>query len=62
MAEKPGGRLLSAYVTTGQYVVLTFDLPDGQAMIKIAAAISVSGNARTRSSFELTLLRSPAAA
>jgi uncharacterized protein with GYD domain len=48
MAEKLGGRLLSAYVTTGQYdVILTFDFPDGQAMIKIAAAISGSGSART---------------
>jgi uncharacterized protein with GYD domain len=48
LAEKLGGRLLSAYVTTGHYdVVLTFDMPDGQAMSKIAVAISASGNART---------------
>ena len=48
LAEKLGGKLLSAYVTTGRYdVVLTVDMPDGGAMAKFAAAISGSGSART---------------
>ena len=47
-AEKLGGKLLSAYVTTGQYdVVVTLDMPNGEAMVKFASAISGSGNART---------------
>jgi uncharacterized protein with GYD domain len=42
MAGKLGGKLLSAYVTTGQYdVVLTLDMPNGEAMIKFVSAISV---------------------
>jgi uncharacterized protein with GYD domain len=46
MAEKLGGKLLSAYVTTGQYdVALTLEMP--KAMAKFASAISGSGNART---------------
>ena len=48
MAEKLGGRLLSAYVTTGQYdVVATVEMPNGEAMAKFAVAIAASGNART---------------
>jgi uncharacterized protein with GYD domain len=48
MAEKLGGKLLSAYVTTGHYdVVLTLEMPNGEAMIKFASAIFGSGNART---------------
>lgn len=48
IAEKLGGKLLSAYVTTGQYdVVITLEMPDGEAMVKFASAISGSGNART---------------
>jgi uncharacterized protein with GYD domain len=48
MAEKLGGKLLSTYVTTGDYdVVATLDMPNGEAMVKLAAAISGSGNART---------------
>jgi uncharacterized protein with GYD domain len=48
MAEKLGGRVLSVYVTTGQYdVVATVDMPSGEAMAKYVAAISASGNART---------------
>src|SRR5262249_25305855 len=46
--RKLRGKLLSAYVTTGQYdVVLTLDMPNGEAMAKFASAISGSGNART---------------
>jgi len=48
LAEKLGGRVLSGYVTTGHYdVVVTLDMPDGEAMVKFAAAISAAGNART---------------
>jgi len=48
MAEKLGGKVLSAYVTTGQYdVVATLDMPNGEAMAKFACAVSASGNART---------------
>src|SRR5260370_16456565 len=48
MADKLGGKLLGAYVTTGHYdVVLTLEMPDAEAMIKFASAISASGNART---------------
>jgi uncharacterized protein with GYD domain len=48
MAEKLGGKLLSAYVTTGHYdVVLTLEMPNGEAMIKFASAIFGSGNAST---------------
>jgi hypothetical protein len=43
-----GGKLVSAYVTTGQYdVVLTLDMPNGEAMAKFASAVSGSGNERT---------------
>jgi uncharacterized protein with GYD domain len=48
IAEKLGGKLLSAYVTTGQYdVVATVEMPNGEAMLKFASAISATGNART---------------
>ena len=48
MAEKLGGKLLSGYVTTGQYdVVVTLEMPNGEAMVKFASAISAAGNART---------------
>ena len=46
--EKLGGRVVSAYVTTGQYdVALTVEMPNGDAMTKLAIAITSSGNART---------------
>ena len=48
MAEKLGGKLLSAYVTTGQYdVVSTVEMPNGEAMVKFATALSTTGNVRT---------------
>jgi uncharacterized protein with GYD domain len=48
MAEKLGGKLLSAYVTTGQFdVVVTVEMPNGEAMVKLVSAISATGNART---------------
>jgi uncharacterized protein with GYD domain len=48
MAEKLGGKLLSSYVTTGQYdVVATLEMPNGEAMIKLVSALMASGSART---------------
>jgi uncharacterized protein with GYD domain len=48
LAEKLGGKIISAYVTTGHYdVVATIDLPSGDAMVKFAAALSAAGNVRT---------------
>jgi uncharacterized protein with GYD domain len=48
MAEKLGGKLLSSYVTTGQYdVVATLEMPNGEAMVKLVSALIASGNART---------------
>lgn len=48
LAQKLGGRVLSAYVTTGQYdVVATLDMPSGEAMMKFAAGLSAAGTART---------------
>lgn len=48
LAKKLGGRLLSAYVTTGQYdVVGTLEMPDGDAMAKFAIALSAQGGSRT---------------
>jgi uncharacterized protein with GYD domain len=48
MAEKLGGKVLSGYVTSGQYdAVVTLELPNGEAMMKFASAISAMGNART---------------
>src|SRR5205807_8970095 len=45
---KLGGRLVSAYVTTGQYdVVLTVEMPNGDAITKFAVSLTSSGNART---------------
>ena len=48
VVEKLGGRLLSTYVTTGDYdVVITVEMPNGETMTKYTTAISASGNART---------------
>ncbi len=48
VAEKLGGKLLSSYVTTGHYdVIATLDMPNGEAMVKFASAISATGNVRT---------------
>jgi uncharacterized protein with GYD domain len=48
LIAKLGGRLVSAYVTTGQYdVALTVEMPNGDAMTKLAVTITSSGNART---------------
>lgn len=48
LAEKLGGRLVSSYVTTGQFdVVLTLEMPNGDAMTKYAIALMKTGNVRT---------------
>ena len=48
VVEKLGGRMLSAYVTTGQYdVVVTVEMPNGETMVKYVRAIAGTGNART---------------
>lgn len=47
-AEKLGGKLLSTYITTGQYdVVATLEMPSGDAMVKFVTAVVASGSART---------------
>lgn len=47
MTEKPGGKVLSAYVT-GQYdIVATVEMPSGKAIAKFVAGIAASGSART---------------
>jgi uncharacterized protein with GYD domain len=40
-----GGRLVGGYVTRGQYDVL--EMPDGDAMTKLAVALASRGNVRT---------------
>jgi uncharacterized protein with GYD domain len=48
LITRMGGRLVCAYVTTGQYdVVLVAEMPNGDAMTKLSVAITSSGNART---------------
>ena len=43
-----GGRLISAYVTTGQYdVAVTVEMPNGDAMTKLSIALSSRGFVRT---------------
>jgi uncharacterized protein with GYD domain len=48
IVEKLGGRMVSVYLTAGQYdVVITVEMPNGETMLKYVAAIGASGNART---------------
>ncbi len=48
LAASLGGKIVSAYVTTGQYdVVLTLDMPEGDAMTKFALSVGARGQART---------------
>jgi uncharacterized protein with GYD domain len=43
-----GGRLVCSYVTTGQYDgVLVVEMPNGDAMTKLAVALQTRGNVRT---------------
>jgi uncharacterized protein with GYD domain len=42
------GELICGYVTTGQYdVVLVVEMPNGDAMTKLAIALTSRGNVRT---------------
>src|SRR5260370_19296660 len=48
LIEGLGGRLVCGYVTTGQYdVVLVVEMPNGNAMTKLAVALTSRGNVRT---------------
>ncbi len=48
LATGLGGKVVGAYVTTGQYdVVVILDMPDGDAMTKFALTIGSRGNAHT---------------
>jgi uncharacterized protein with GYD domain len=48
LVTKLGGRLVCAYVTTGQYdVALVVEMPNRDAMTQLAVAITSSGNACT---------------
>jgi uncharacterized protein with GYD domain len=43
-----GGQLICGYVTTGQYdVVLVVEMPDGDAMTKLAITLTSRGNVCT---------------
>ncbi len=48
LAASLGGKVVSGYVTTGQYdAVVTLDMPDGDAMTKYALTIGSRGQGRT---------------
>ena len=48
LVAKLGGRLVCGYVTTGQYdAVLVVEMPNGDAMTKLAVSMTSSGNVRT---------------
>ncbi len=48
LAASLGGKIVDAYVTTGQYDVVTIlDMPDGDAMTKYALTIGSRGTAHT---------------
>ncbi len=48
LAASLGGKVVGAYVTTGQYdVAVILDMPDGDAMTKFALTIGSRGHART---------------
>jgi uncharacterized protein with GYD domain len=48
IVQKNGGKLLSAYITTGQYdIVFVVDMPNGEAMAKVAIATAATGTLRT---------------
>jgi uncharacterized protein with GYD domain len=48
VTEKLGGRIVSTYLTTGAYdVVVTVEMPNGEAMSRMALSIAASGNTRT---------------
>jgi uncharacterized protein with GYD domain len=48
LVEKLGGRIVSAYVTTGQHdLVVTLEMPSEDAVTKYALAAGATGNVRT---------------
>ncbi len=48
LAASLGGKVVGAYVTTGQYdVAVILDMPEGDAMAKFAMSIGSRGQART---------------
>ncbi len=48
LAASLGGKVVDAYVTTGQYDVVTIlDMPDGDAMAKYALTLGSRGQAHT---------------
>ncbi len=48
LVEKLGGRIVSAYVTTGQYdLVVTLEMPNEDAVTKYALAAGAAGKVRT---------------
>jgi uncharacterized protein with GYD domain len=48
LAQKLGGRVVCAYVTTGQYdAISVLEMPNGEDMAKYAATLAARGFART---------------
>ncbi len=48
LAASLGGKVVGAYVTTGEHdVVVILDMPDGDAMTKFALSVGARGQART---------------
>lgn len=48
LAEKLGGLVVCAYVTTGQYdAIQILEMPDGDAMAKFSATLAARGFVRT---------------
>jgi uncharacterized protein with GYD domain len=48
LAQKLGGRIVCAYVTTGQYdAISVVDMPNGDAMAKYSATLASRGFVRT---------------
>jgi uncharacterized protein with GYD domain len=48
LVQKLGGRVVCAYVTTGQYdAISVVDMPNGEAMVKYSATLGSRGFVRT---------------
>ena len=48
LAQKLGGRVVCAYVTTGQYdAISVIEMPNGEAMAKYSATLAARGFVRT---------------
>lgn len=48
LVEKLGGRVVAAYVTTGQYdAIQILEMPDGETMAKFSATLAARGFVRT---------------